>query len=150
MSMCYWMIEGIGFDTDKLVPWLNKGKVAQLLAEQLEDEPDTVERLRQMISSGDFSGLNIDDYLYGNPFENLADLLTYCDDTDSITYGSDGEGSYYFYYPPSMPWEMMETEPKSIEEVHERIVAAVQKITDLKSEEINWMIDDDLRVVGFG
>jgi len=150
MSMDYWMIEGIGLDTDKLVPWLNKGKVAQFLAEQLEDDTATVEYLRQMISSEDFRSLDIDDYLYGGPFENLADLLTHCDDTDSITYGSDGEGSYYFYYPPSMPWEMLETEPKSIKEVHERIIAAVQKITDLKAEEIDWMIDDDLRVVGFG
>ena len=150
MSMCYWMLEGIGLDTDKIVPYLNMEKVARLLIEQPDSEPDIVENLKRMVESNDFSNLNIDDYLYGQPFDNLADLLTHCDDTDSITYGSDGEGSYYFYYPPSMPWEMRDTEPQSLQDVHERIIAAVQKIADLRPQEIDWMIDDDMHVVGFG
>ena len=106
--------------------------------------------LKRMVASGDFSSLDIEDYLYGQPFDNIADLLTHCDDTDSITYGDDGEGSYYFYYPPSMPWEMRDTEPKNIQEVHNRIIAAVQQVADLESDEIDLMIDDDLHVVGFG
>lgn len=150
MSMCYWMLEGIGLDTDKIVPYLNMEKVARLLIEQPDSEPDIVENLKRMVESNDFSNLNIDDYLYGQPFDNLADLLTHCDDTDSSTYGSDGEGSYYFYYPPSMPWEMRDTEPQSLQDVHERIIAAVQKIADLRPQEIDWMIDDDMHVVGFG
>lgn len=150
MSMSYWMIEGVGLDTDRIVPYLDKEKVAQFLIEQLVDEPDTIEDLTQMLTDGDLSSLDIDDYMYGSPFENLADLLTHCDDTDSITYGDDGEGSYYFYYPPSMPWDMRSTEPKSIREVHDRIITAVQKIANLTSQEIDWMIDDELHVVGFG
>lgn len=150
MSMSYWMIEGVGLDTDRVRPYLNKEKAAQFLIEQISDEPDTVWSLKQMLSTGDFSGLDIDDYLYGEPFENFADILTHCDDTDSITYGDDGDGSYYFYYPPSMPWEMRDTEPKTVREVHNRIIEAVQKVTDLTAEEIDLMIDDDLHVVGFG
>lgn len=150
MSMSYWMIEGVGLDTDKIIPYLNSEKLAQFLIEQLGQEPDTVAELKRMVASGDFSSLDIEDYLYGQPFDNLADLLTHCDDTDSITYGDDGEGSYYFYYPPSMPWEMRDTEPKNIQEVHNRIIAAVQQVADLESDEIDLMIDDDLHVVGFG
>lgn len=67
-----------------------------------------------------------------------------------ITYGGDGEGGYYFYYPPSMPWELREDDPKTIDEVHRRIVTAVQKVTDLSEAEIEEMIDDDLYVVGIG
>lgn len=150
MSMSYWMIEGVGLDTDKIIPYLNNEKLAQFLIEQLGQEPETVTELKRMVASGDFSSLDIEDYLYGQPFDNIADLLTHCDDTDSIIYGDDGEGSYYFYYPPSMPWEMRDTEPKNIQEVHNRIIAAVQQVADLESDEIDLMIDDDLHVVGFG
>lgn len=150
MSMCYWTIEGVGLNVDEVAPYLNKEKIIRFLTEQLCNEPDTVADLNQMLTSGDFSEFDIDDYLYGCPFENLADLLTHCDDTDSITYGDDGEGGYYFYYPPSMPWEMRDTEPKSVREVHDRIIAAVQKIIDLQPEEIDRLIDDDLYVVGCG
>ena len=150
MSMSYWMIEGVGLDTDKIIPYLNSEKLAQFLIEQLGQEPETVTELKRMVASGDFSSLDIEDYLYGQPFDNIADLLTHCDDTDSITYGDDGEGSDYFSYPPSMPWEMRDTEPKNIQEVHNRIIAAVQQVADLESDEIDLMIDDDLHVVGFG
>ena len=150
MSMSYWMIKGVGLKTDEVMPYLNKEKVAKFLLEQLGNESEDVEILKRMLSSGHFNELNIDDYLHGMPFENFADVLTYCDDTDSITYGDDGEGDYYFYYPPSMPWEMRETEPKTIREVHDRIIVAVQKITDLTPEEIDLMIDDELNVVGYG
>lgn len=150
MSMNYWMIEGVGLDADNVRPFLNKEKLAKFLLEQLSGEPEDVELLSHMLSSGDVGKLNIDDYLYGMPFDNLADVLTHCDDTDSITYGDNGEGGYYFYYPPSMPWEMRDTEPKTVQEVHDRIIAAVQKITDLSPDEIDRMIDDELHVVGFG
>lgn len=150
MSMVYWMIEGVGLDADNVRPYLDKEKLAKFLLEQLADEPEDVEFLNRMLSSGDFRELNIDDYLHGMPFDNFADVLTYCDDTDSITYGDDGEGICYFYYPPSMPWEMRDTEPKTIQEVHDRIITAVQKLTNLTSEEIDLMIDDNLNVVGFG
>lgn len=150
MSMSYWVIEGVGLNADKIVPYLNKEKVVRFLIEQLYNEPEDAASLDRMILSGDYSGFDIDDYMYGSPFDNIADMLTHCDDTDSITYGDDGDGSHYFYYPPSMPWEMRNTEPKSIQEAHERIIAAVQKLTDLDNAQIDHLIDDELYVVGCG
>jgi len=144
------MIQGVGLDAEKVIPYLKKEKLARVLIEQLTNEPNVAKKINQMIASGNFDELNVYDYLHGEPFDNIADLLTYCDNTDSITYGDDGEGGFYFYYPPSMPWEMRETEPKSVLEVHDRIIAAVQKVTDLDAETINQMIDDELNVVGFG
>ena len=60
------------------------------------------------------------------------------------------DGGAYFYYPPSMPWHRTDSEPDTLDEVHKRIIKAVQVITDLTDEEIEQMIDDDLYVVGIG
>lgn len=150
MSVSYWMIAGVGIDTDKVEPHLHRDKLLDLLAEQLPDDEDVVELVQSREDTGKCPEFDIDEYLYDQPFENLADLLTHCDDTDTITYGDDGYGGYYFYYPPSMPWELREEDPKTIEEVHRRIITAVQKVTDLTAEEIEAMIDDNLYVIGCG
>lgn len=150
MSVSYWMIEGVGIDTDKIRPHLNQDRLLDLLAEQLPKEDDVLELIQLREDTGKCPELNIDDYLYGQPFDNFADLLTHCDDTDTITYGDDGDGGCYFYYPPSMPWELREDDPKTIEEVHRRIIIAVQKVTDLSETEIDELIDDELYVVGIG
>lgn len=146
MSTCYWMIEGIGIDVDKLLPHLNKRKIINVILKQCPDDEEALEWKGRR----DLKSFDIDDFLYGNPFENLADLLTHCDDTDTLTFGDDGDGGVYFYYPPSMPWHRRDNEPKSIEEVHERIVDAVMEITDLSEAEIEAMIDDDIYAVGCG
>ena len=91
MSMSYWICEGVGIRANQLRPFLNPQKCIQLLKEQLPSEEISED------------GFDIDDYLYGEPFENLADVFTFCDDTDSLTYGDNGNGESYFYYPPSYP-----------------------------------------------
>ena len=146
MSISYWMIEGIGINMDKVEPFLNKEKLAHMLLEQLPDD----EKIITIVENKVYSQLDVRDFLYGNPFGNLAELLIHCDKTDSITYGDNGEGGVYFYYPPSMPWRRTEAEPDSVEEVHRRIIMAVKVVTDLSDEEIEAMIDDDLHVVGVG
>lgn len=146
MSVSYWMIEGVGINTDKIESSLDKEKLTQMLLEQLPDDEDLLE----ISTNKKYDELDVRDFLYGNLFENLGDLLTHCDDTDSITYGDDGESGSYFYYPPSMPWHRTETEPDTLEEVHRRIIKAVQTVTSLSASEIETMIDDDLYVVGIG
>lgn len=150
MSLSYWMIEGVGIDTAEIRSHLNQNKLLGLLVEQLPKDEDVLGLAQVREDTGKCPEFDIDDYLYGQPFDNLADLLTHCDGTDTITYGDDGEGGYYFYYPPSMPWELREEDPKTVEEVHRRIITAVQKVTDLSEAEIEEMIDDDLYVVGIG
>ena len=146
MSVSCWLIEGVGIDTAKIYPHIDKEKLACVLIEQLPDDED----LDEMAEQGSFAELDVHDFLYGNPFDSLADLLTHCDDTNCMTYGDDGESGDYFYYPPSMPWQLADNDPKTIEEVHVRIITAVQKITNLTSERIEELIDDDLYVVGIG
>lgn len=146
MSTSYWMIEGIGIDVEKIRPHLNKRKVLRLILEQYPDDEDTLEWKRRR----DLTKFDIDDYLYGNLFDNLGDLLTHCDKTDTITYGDTGDGGVYFYYPPSMPWHRTKNEPDSEKEVHRRIVDAVMVVTDLSADEIEQMIDDDIYALGCG
>lgn len=146
MSKCYWMIEGIGFNTDEILPYINKEKMARFFSEQLPDETD----LSDMIAANDYSSFDMEEYFYGNGFENLADVLCHCDDTDSLTFGDNGEGTAYFYYPPSMPWHHTENEPQSEDEVIDRIIKAVQRVTDMSADEVKAIIDNDLYVVGWG
>ncbi len=146
MSVSYWMIEGIGLNVDDVAPHINKEKAVRFFLEQFPEESD----LADMIAANDYSSFDIEEYYYGNGFENLADVLCHCDDTDSLTFGDDGDGGVYFYYPPSMPWHHTSNEPQTEQEVIDRIIKAVQKITDMTEEEIKKIIDNDLYVVGCG
>lgn len=146
MSVSYWMIEGIGLDSDKVLPYINKEKLKHMLLDDFAGD----KLLSVALSNTLPEELDVLDLLDGELFDSLADLLTHCDDTNSITYGDDGVGGSYFYYPPSMPWHRTSDEPESIDEVHERIIRAVQKITDLSDDEISQMINDDLYVIGCG
>ena len=138
MSVCYWICQGIGIRANQLRPFLNTQKCVQLLKEQLPGKEISED------------GFDIDAYLYGEPFENLADVFTFCDDTDSLTYGDNGDGESYFYYPPSYPWERTENEPSSIAEVHERVIKAILRLCDMTREQVETLIDDDIYDYGCG
>lgn len=146
MSMSYWVIEGVGIEVSDVEPYLDGEKLCNMLCEQLPDD----ERLRSISERKAYNELSYYNYIHGYPFYGLADILTHCDDTDSITYGDDGEMREFFYYPPSMPWHHTENEPQTLQEVHRRIIAAVRKITTLSEQEIDDMIDDELYIVGYG
>lgn len=146
MSMSYWMIEGIGLCTRDIEDHVNTEKAVRFFVEQFPDDDE----LLDMIAANDYSDFDMDDYFYGNGFENLADVLCHCDDTDSITFSDDGDGNCYFYYPPSMPWHHTSSEPQSEQEVIDRIIAAVKKITDMQAHEIRALINTSLYVVGMG
>lgn len=147
MSMCYWMIQGVGIETDRIYDHIDKVKLAEFLHRQLPDDHD----ISDMVANRKFDDLDVGDFLYGEPFDNLGELLTHCDTTGMLTYSDDGSGYSYFYYPPSMPWERSKNEPKSIGEVHKLIIQAVRAIvSDLSDSEIDELIQDDLYVVGMG
>lgn len=138
MSMSYWMNEGVGIRCDDIFDHLDKHKCYLVVQEQLPDEEI------------DEEGFELDDFLYGNAFENIADFLCCLDDDDIFTFGDNGDGQYYFLYPPSYPWGRRENEPKSLEEVHSRIVSILLKVTDLTPQEAEALIDDDIYEYGCG
>ena len=146
MSIVFWIIEGIGVDTSRIYPYLNNRKVVNLISEKFPNNKEIL-KWRNRI---DINSFDVEDFLGDNLFRNLADLLTFCDDTDTLIHGEDGDGGSFFYYPPSMPWDRTKNEPVTIEEVHKRIVDAIQKVADMSREEIEAVIDDDLYVTGCG
>lgn len=146
MSLSYWMIEGIVLCTNDIEPHLDDKKVVRCISEA---HPDDLE-LKSMLLRDDYSNFDVHDYIDNGLFNNVGDLLCFCDQTDSLTFCDDGEGNVYFYYPPSMPWERSVSDPKSEEEVIQRIISAVKGLTDLQDYEIREMIDRELYVVGAG
>lgn len=147
MSMCYWIIQGVGLDTDNIYNHIDKAKLAVFLQRQFPDD----EKIARMVRLHQYNELDVEEYLGGDPFHNLGDLLVHCDVTDTLIYGDDGENGSYIYYPPSMPWERLKNDPRSIAEVHLRIIQAVKTIvSDLSDNEINSLIQDDLYIVGMG
>ena len=138
MSRCYWINEGIGVDSDTLLPHLDKHKCFLLVKKQLPDEE---------ISEDDF---DLDDFFYGCPFENLGDFMCHADDSEVMTYGDNGDGVSYFLYPKSYPWHRHNNEPRSIAEVHNIIIDSIQKVTNLSTEEADKLIDDDIYELGEG
>lgn len=138
MGFIYWMNEGIGVRMSDVYPHLNKHKTFLAVASQLRNEE---------VEENDF---NLDDYMYGEPFQNLAELFSLLDDTSVLTFGDNNEGESYLLYPPSYPWCRRENEPSSIDEVHERIIDVIVRLTDLTREQADELIDNDLYEVGFG
>lgn len=146
MSVVYWVIEGVGISANWVREHLDKEKLAKVLAMQLPDD----EQLSKIIKNKTYDQLCVDDYLYGEPFDNFAELLTCCDDTATLSYGCDDDDDSYLYYPPSMPWERVRNEPHTLEEAKLRIVDAVQAVTNLYLGEIMAEIDDNMFIVGTG
>lgn len=139
MSMDCWGVRGIGIVANKIEPYLNVDKCINLIREQTNDEV--------IPEKDDF---DIRDYLYGDLFENLGDLLCTCDDTNTLTWDDGNDWSYYFLYIPPYPWDYRENEPDSIQEVHRRIIAAIQKVCNMSEADIENLIDDDINDVYWG
>lgn len=135
MSMACWMIRGVGLDTREIEPYLNRAKIEMLIREQFPNDQIDYQR-------------DIDSLLYDEcMFDNLAEVLCCCDDSNTMTYDLDGDGGVYFLYPPTFPWDRRGCEPKSIEEAVKNIIKAVQKITDMQDKQIDEIIDENLNVI---
>lgn len=130
MSMCYWLCQGIGIKTDDIYPYIDREKCARIIQRELPDEKIEVETYE------------LEEFFYGEPFENLGDLLCHCDDTNTLTFGDNGYDESYFYYQPSYPWSRVDNEPVSRIEVCERIVDAVLQICSVSRKKIEELIDD--------
>lgn len=151
MSMSYWFIEGVGIDISKIEEHLNKEKVIRFLLKDLSHEEDIVAELTDILSRGaPYDNFDIDDYLYGEPYNGIEEILYNCDDTSTLTYGDNGDGGHYIYYARSYPWEHRDNEPNTIGDVHKILIDAVKKLTNLNSLEIEDMIDDDIYEYGCG
>lgn len=145
MGTEYWVIKGVGINTERIREYLDKVALANFCYHHLLNDDE----LYELIRHENYDDFDIEEYLHGQPFDNLADLLTYCDDTDTLTYGEDKEGNSYLYYPPSMPWELRKEDPRTLSDAHDIIADAILKVTsELSRGTLIEMIDDDLNELG--
>ena len=138
MSMIYWMNEGIGIRASDLYPHLDRHKCCLFVRSELPGEVIPEE------------GFDLEDYMGFEVYDNLGDFMCHVDDSGMMTYGDSGDGESYFLYPPSYPWCLRENEPMSPQAVHDIIVRAVLKVTNLTEEQAEALIDDDIYEYGCG
>ena len=143
MSVCHWVVEGIGLEVGKLWNYLSKEKCLAFLENECGYEFTDEEKKNFSIDD------EFEDFIDGK-YMNVAEAFCACDETGFMTFGDDGDGGCYFIYPPKYPWQCKENEPKSIDEVHKIIKDAVHKLCDISDEELEYLIDNDIYEYGCG
>lgn len=118
----------IGIDTYLLLDFIDTKKLYNFLQEELQGMhiPQDV---------------NIEDLTHGQPYCCLGEVFALLDNSDTLTF----DGNYLFY-PQSFPWERTDNEPQTIEDVHNNIIKAVQKLVDLEEEQIDEFIDNAMHI----
>ena len=132
MSFTPWTVEGVGISVNTFAHRIDEEKLFHKIQEvthtSLEGrEEDPLEDLILDV-------FGYSDY-YIDPEEYPGLLFGYCAE------------ERFIFFPPAMPWQRKENEPKTLEEVHQMIVKLVCSITDMTADEVLKEIDDDLLVV---
>ena len=148
MSMDYWMVFGIGFDSGDLMPYLDPEKLRKGLAAkkiQLSEADaaqwgalDTDSRIEMLEGYDDSS------------FE-FMDLIAKSDEKALLSYGNDGDNGHYLYYEPSYPWQRNKYECDSEELAREHLCNVVMPFVwdDTPKEDILGLIYQ-INQVGMG
>lgn len=150
MSTCTWVIEGVGIPFSKVLPNIALDKFIAGVERCSHKAEREIEALREEIATNYHA--SVEEFIAETEDEFAARMLTvgallFGDEHQSLVYSTDTEAEGYIYYPPSMPWERKEDEPTSIEEVHDRIVKAVQSVANMDEADILSLIDDELFIV---
>jgi hypothetical protein len=132
------MNEGVGVRASKIYPYLDKHKCFVAVSNQLPDE-----EIRE-------DSFDIENFLHGDPFDDIGDFMCCLDDTATFTYGDNGNGESYCLYPPTYPWERLENEPTNIKEVHKRLIKIILHITNLTEQQAEELIENDIYEYGCG
>lgn len=130
MSTCYWMIEGIGILTNRLIPFLDKVKYTELIKKEFSFSLTEEQLLEDL------------DY--------VAEALCKCDDTQTLAHSFNEDGENFLFYPKSFSWERRKKEPDCIADVHKNIIDAVLCLCNMTREQVEEMIDDSIYEVGCG
>ena len=126
MSVSYWGIVGYGIEVNDIKKYINEEKVNKLVR-QLNPNAE--------ISNSD--DVLIDDTFNGDLYSSIAEFLSELDDSHSLIWDTGGNlGGDYLYYAPDYPWYKHENDPKSFDEVRERIQKVIQKVYDIKSKDL--------------
>lgn len=148
MSMCYWMIFGIGFymkdlmehlDANKLLPKLEETQCVlssedKLLWKRIRNE----KRLTLLLE-------------YCETNFGFADILYKSDTLALLSYGNDGDDGSYLYYEPSFPWQMKENDCKSEADAREHLCDVVMPFLKKGTKRSNILaLVNEINQVGAG
>ena len=129
MSYDYWAIYGYGISMNN-IPLVNVEKVNNL-----------VKKINPNIAFEDDFNAFDDDTFCGNPYTSFAEFLADLDETDTLSWESDGQGEDYLLYTPKMPWSLKDNEPESYDEIDKRIINCVKLISDAEEDDVKANID---------
>lgn len=147
MSVSYWMNEGLGValadiiesvDAEKIRIYLKNNDAFESLT---EDEYE--EWMRDFHQAGNQDRLEMLVEFYRNDAPNLSALFTNSDEKHLLSYGDDGDGKYFLFYPPAYPWERDENECTTEEAARQHVLSAIMQFTfdDTDASEIEKHID---------
>ena len=128
MSVDYWGIVGYGICLDDVSKYLNAEKVNDLVRKLMPKE--TFEE-----------DVFDDDTFFGDPYSNLAEFLCEFDDERIFSWEDDGQGTAYFLYEPSYPWQIKPNSPVVMNDIKDRMIKILKKIYDAPYEELENYID---------
>lgn len=148
MSMEYWMVFGIGFDMQDLMPYLDPEKLRQKLAEKpvFFSEQDDVRW-----ETADIDGRIALLEKYKDSSFGFADLVAETDTESLLSFGNDGDDGHYLYYEPSYPWDRKEKECETEAAAREHLCNVVMNFVwdDTPREDILGLIYE-INQVGIG
>ena len=143
MSICHWMCEGIGVRVYDIYQYLNLGRCLTEIKALFPNDPKI-----QRIDPESFDENKFDDLTSGDRFVCVGDFLSQLDNNRVLSYGDNGVGESYCYYPPKYPWHLTDSDPKSLKEARELVKTVVRKVCDVDEETLEELIDDDIYEYG--
>jgi len=154
MSVEYWVCQGIGFEQNAIVPFLDAEKLEKLIEEKAEnsyvDEEFKAENDYDHLDNGARITLLIDDIVCNENYQ-LAGLLAAANEEQVLRAETDDNGRYFLLYPPRYPWGNT-GEFASQEYLVEYIAEQVKPFCrdNITLQEIINIIDTDVYEVGCG
>lgn len=139
---------GIGLKVKNITPYFVKSKVIREILDQVGEfiDAEYANELRRIYRTGRDEKVVTEDVIYQAGYNSSAEFLMWCDVSDIISCGKDLSGDECVFFARSMPWERVENEPESIDEVYSRIVEMVQRVTNMTADQIADLIIDGLVV----
>ena len=154
MSQTYWMIKGLGFEQQDLVPYLDGDKLVKLM----EKEAEYAFSIEDVEQEDSFSSLNnnekvellMENYIC-NEHEQLPSLLYSADTNDVLITANNGDDRYFLLYTPKYPWhctDILSAEDDVIKYITDLVIQYCRD--DVSREDIESIIDTDIDEVGCG
>jgi len=154
MSICEWACQGIGFEQNSIIPYLDADKLEKLINEKGEDcsvdDDFKAENSYNNLDNNAKVKLLFEEIICCEDYQ-LALLLAAANEEQVLVAETDGQGQCFLLYPPRYPWNNT-GEFSSQEELVVYIAEQVQPFCKegVTMKDIVGIIDVDIYVMGWG